>query len=68
MPWAFRPHDPQHRFDEAAVVAPARPGVRRLRQTMRFHLRPLGVRQHDRSIQSLNHKQALAGILIFNRP
>ena len=45
-PRAARPHDPQHRFDEAAVVASAAPGVRRLAQTMRLHLRPLGVRQY----------------------
>ena len=45
-PRASRPHDPEHRFDKAAVVAPASSRVRRLAQTMRFHLRPLGVRQH----------------------
>ncbi len=46
-PWTSRPHDPKHRFDEAAVVAPAAPRVRRLTETMRFHLRPLGVRQYE---------------------
>src|SRR3546814_9916293 len=29
------------------VVASASPGVRRLAQTMRFHFRPLGVRQYE---------------------
>ena len=42
-PRGSRPHDPKHRFDKAAVVASAAPGVRRLTQTMRLHLRPLGV-------------------------
>src|ERR1700688_5038223 len=46
-PRAARPHDPKDRFDEAAVVASATPGVRRLTQTMRLHLRPLGVRQYE---------------------
>ena len=46
-PRASRPHDPKDRFDEAAVVASAAPGVRSLTQTMRLHLRPLGVRQHE---------------------
>src|SRR5215211_6841130 len=45
-PRASRAHDPKHRFDEAAVVAPASPWVRRLAQTRRLHPRPLGVRQH----------------------
>jgi hypothetical protein len=45
-PWAAGPHNPKHRFDEAPVVAPATPGVRRLPQAMRFHLRPLGVCQY----------------------
>src|ERR1700733_8465016 len=44
---AARPHDPKHRFDEAPVVTSATPGVRWLTQTMRLHLRPLGVRQHE---------------------
>jgi hypothetical protein len=46
-PRASRPHNPKNRFDEAAVVASAAPGVRWLTQTMRLHLRPLGVRQHE---------------------
>src|SRR5580700_5585833 len=46
-PRASRPHDPKDRFDEAAVVASAAPGVRRLTQTMRLHLRPLGVCQYE---------------------
>src|ERR1700676_868283 len=46
-PRASRPHAPKDRFHEAAVVASAAPGVRRLTQTMRLHLRPLGVRQYE---------------------
>jgi hypothetical protein len=46
-PWASRPHDPNDRFDEAAVVASTASGVRRLTQTMRLHLRPLGVSQYE---------------------
>src|SRR6202040_1835157 len=46
-PRASRPHDPKDRFDEAAVVASAAPRVRRLTQTMRFHLRPLGGCQYE---------------------
>ena len=46
-PRAARPHNPKDRFHEAPVVASAAPGVRRLTQTMRLHLRPLGVRQYE---------------------
>jgi hypothetical protein len=46
-PRAARPHDPKYRFDEATVVASAASGVCRLPQTMRLHLRPLGVRQYE---------------------
>ena len=46
-PRASRPHDPKHRFDKAPVVAAAAARVRRLTQTMRLHLRPLGVRQYE---------------------
>jgi hypothetical protein len=45
-PWTAGPHNPKHRLYEAAVVAPATPGVRWLAQAMRFHLRPLGVCQY----------------------
>jgi hypothetical protein len=45
-PGAAGPDDPKHRFDEAAVVISAAPGVRRLAQAMRSHLRPLGVCQY----------------------
>ena len=41
-----RPRDPQYSFDKAAIVAATASRVRRLAQTMRFHLRPLGVRQN----------------------
>jgi hypothetical protein len=46
-PRTSSPHDPKNRFDKDAIVASASSGVRRLSQTMRFHLRPLGVRQHE---------------------
>src|SRR4249920_3721905 len=46
-PRASRPHDPKDSFHKATVVASAAPGVRRLTQTMRLHLRPLGVRQYE---------------------
>src|ERR1700692_4924606 len=46
-PRASSPHDPKDSFHKAAVVASAAPGVRRLTQTMRLHLRPLGVRQYE---------------------
>ena len=46
-PWAARTHDPQNRFDKPPIVCPAAPGVRRLAQTVRLHLRPLGVSQHE---------------------
>jgi hypothetical protein len=46
-PGASCPHDPKHRLDEPTVVAPASSGVRRLAKAMRFHLRPLGVRQYE---------------------
>src|SRR6202790_2577995 len=46
-PRAPRPHNPKDRFNEAAVVASAAPRVRRLTQTMRLHLRPLGVCQYE---------------------
>jgi hypothetical protein len=45
-PRAARASDPKHSFDEASVVAPASSGVRRLTQTMRFHLRPLRLSQY----------------------
>jgi hypothetical protein len=44
---AARAHNPQDRFDEASVVTTAASGVGRLAQTMRFHLRPLGVSQYE---------------------
>src|SRR6478609_10891910 len=46
-PRASRPHDPKDSFHKATVVASAAPGFRRLTQTMRLHLRPLGVRQYE---------------------
>src|SRR6185312_682589 len=46
-PGASCPHDPQHRFNKAAVVASAAPRVRWLTQAVRLHLPPLGVRQYE---------------------
>src|ERR1700674_3501940 len=60
-PRASRPHDPKHRFDEAAVVASAAPGVRWLTQTMRLHLRPLGVRQHESFHPKLESQPSQSG-------
>jgi hypothetical protein len=53
-PRTTRARDPQNSLYEQPVVTAAAPGVARFAQAMRFHLRPLGVRQH----QSLNHIQA----------
>jgi len=51
----------------AAIVTPLRPGFRRLpRQCAHFaHWASVST---NRSIQSLNHNHASAGILILNRP
>jgi hypothetical protein len=46
-PGASCPHNPKYRLDEATVIASASSRVRWLAQAMRFHLRPLGVRQHE---------------------
>src|SRR5215213_11505960 len=45
-PGTARSDNPQHGFDKQAIVRAAASGVARLAQTTRFHLRPLGVRQH----------------------
>ena len=45
-PRTARAHDPKDRFDEQPIVAAATSRVDRLAQTMRFHLRPLGVAQN----------------------
>ena len=58
-PRASRPHDPKYRFDEAAVVASAAPGVRRLTQTMTLHLRPLGLRQRESVHPKLKSQSSL---------
>jgi hypothetical protein len=60
-PRASRPHNPKNRFDEAAVVASAAPGVRWLTQTMRLHLRPLGVRQHESFHPKLESQPSFRG-------
>src|SRR6185437_5533328 len=57
-PWAAGPHDPQHRFDEAAVITSATPGIRRLTQAMRFHLRPLGVCQYQTNHRKLESQSS----------
>ena len=45
-PRAARPCNPQNRFDKAPIIATAATGIGRLPEAMRFHLRPLGVRQN----------------------
>ena len=44
-PGTARSGDPQHRLKKQPPVRTRPTRVRRLAQTMRFHLRPLGVRQ-----------------------
>src|SRR6185312_11742581 len=46
-PRAPRPDHPQHCFNEQPIVLAASTRVRRLAQTMRLHLRPLGVSQNE---------------------
>ena len=46
-PRTSRSRDPKHRFDKTPIVAPASSGVSRLAEAVRFHLRPLGVRQYE---------------------
>ena len=46
-PWAARARDPQHRLDKKPVVLAAAPGFARLAETVRLHLRPLGVSQNE---------------------
>jgi hypothetical protein len=46
-PRTSSPHDPKNRFDKQAIVTSASSGILRLTQTMRLHLRPLGVRQYE---------------------
>jgi hypothetical protein len=46
-PRASRPHDPQNCLNEAPVVPAAASRIAWLAQTMRLHLRPLGVRQNE---------------------
>ena len=52
-PWRAGSHDLEHGLHEAAVVAAAASGIRWLTQTMRLHLRPLGVRQYKAIHQEL---------------
>jgi hypothetical protein len=46
-PWTAGPHDPKHRFDETAIITSAAPRIAPLAEAMRFHLRPLGISQHE---------------------
>lgn len=46
-PWAARAGDPQYSFEKQTVVSPGAAGIARFSQTMRLHLRPLGVRQNE---------------------
>src|SRR6185437_16650384 len=46
-PRAPRPDHPQHCFNEQPIVLAASTRVRRFAQTMRLHLRPLGVSQNE---------------------
>src|SRR6195952_4813685 len=57
-PGTARAHHPQHRFHEAPVVLATATRITRLAQTVRFHLRPLGVRQYvafHRELESHAH-------------
>lgn len=38
--------NPKHRFDKQSVVLATAPGIARLTQAQRFHLRPLGITQY----------------------
>ena len=57
-PGAACSRDPQHSFNEQPIIAPATPGITGFAQTMRFHLRPLGVRQNESIHQKLESHQA----------
>jgi len=74
-PGTPRARDPQNRLDKQAVVRAAAPRIARLAQTVRLHLRPLGVPQHKPYTlhlkllsRSLNQKSSTKGILNLNRP
>ena len=45
-PRAARAGYPKHSLDKQPVVLATAPGIARLAQTQRFHLRPLGVAQY----------------------
>jgi hypothetical protein len=60
-PWTSRPRNPKKRLDEPAIISPATPGIARLTQTVRFHLRPLGVRQHKSFHPKLESQLAFNG-------
>jgi hypothetical protein len=55
------PHDPKQGFDEAAIVATTSSRIGWFTQTMRFHLRPLGVRQHKSFHPKLESQSKLMG-------
>ena len=60
-PWAARAHDPQHGFDKAPIIAAAPSGIRRLTQTMRLHLRPLGIGQYNSFHPKLESQSSAIG-------
>ena len=67
-PRAAGPRDPQHRFDKAAVIRAAAPGVRRLPQAMRLHLCPLGISWNIAIHPRLDAQKRPWKKLILNRP
>ncbi len=60
-PWSTSARDPRYRLDEETIVTAAAPRVRRLPETMRLHLRPLGVRQHEAIHSKLESQIAYRG-------
>ena len=60
-PRAACSRDPQHSFNEQPIVATATTRIAWFAQTMRFHLRPLGVRQNESIHQKLESHQAPKG-------
>src|SRR3982074_1887242 len=60
-PGAACSRDPQHSFNEQPVVVTTTARIAGFAQTMRFHLRPLGVRQNESIHQKLESHQASKG-------
>jgi hypothetical protein len=68
-PWRAGSNNPQHGLDKQPIVLPAAAGVRRLAPTVRFHLRPLGVGQHEALHPKLESCSPSPGeSQILNRP